>query len=396
MNIKYRIKSSKFDKNSYIEYLKALIALMNSNRKKLENINDINNKEQILKKELDYKMFINYSIFRYKSLRNYPEIEEEGKNIINLNLVEDSLESIKNLITSENKITNNDLIKKLIYENILNIYIQFCFLEYNKDNYEQKKINFLDTFLLLLKESNNSENKIPFINEAIVIFFLQIIVQFFNNNDKSQTTLEKYLVNNNLFKYLLELKFEPNDAHSSFYDNQFKFFVTLEESFKQFIIKIFSEKNIFEHLLENVMKYAFANINPNNNEVDLEGFVDFCKDYIKIDNKDIFVNTIKKLFFIVSKEKIEDKEDKDKEKEKEKDKEKEEKEKEKEKEEKEENEKIYILRLKPEYQKEIDNIKEELNRGELNQKVEDELKSKKTKSNKSKVNNTTRKNIIFK
>ena len=117
-------------------------------------------------------------------------------------------------------------------------------------------------------------------------------MQFFNYNDKSQETLNQYLVNNNLFKFLLDLKFEPNDAHSSFYDNQFKFFVTLEESFKQFIIKIFSEKNIFEHLLESVIKYAFANINPKNNEVDLEGFVEFCKDYIRIDNKDIYLESI--------------------------------------------------------------------------------------------------------
>ena len=110
-----------------------------------------------------------------------------------------------------------------------------------------------------------------------------------------------------MFKYLLELRFNPKETNSSFYDNQFKSFVTLEESFKQFIIKIFSEKNIFSNLLESIFKYAFANINPNNNEVNLEGFIDLCKDYIKIDNKDIFVNIIKKLFFIIEKDKPKEK-----------------------------------------------------------------------------------------
>ena len=432
MNIKYRIKSFGGDSLPYMEYLKSLIESMKQNREKL-NVNN-SSEEEILKTELDYKMFINYSIFKFKANRIYSDMVEEIKSITNLNLIEDSIECIKKLITKKKNKDNIELIKKLIYENILNIYIQFCFLEFNKSNYEEKKINFLDTFLLLLKEANNAEqndlNNLSYINEAIIIFCLQIIVQFFNNNDKSQEMLNQYLINNNLLKYLLDLKFNSNDASANFYDNQFKYFVTLEESFKQFIIKIFSEKNIFAHLLESVLKYAFANINPKNNEVDLEGFIDLCKDYIKIDNKDIFVNTIKKLFFIVQKEKNENKEeekdkeekDKDKEekdkKEKEKDKDKEEKdkkEKEKDKEEeikeekkeeeikekkineKEENKddkdnKIYLLRLKLEYQKEIENIKEELNKGELNQKdKEDDFKPKKSKTNKSKINNNTEK-----
>ena len=234
MNIKYRIKNfeSKGDIFPYLEeliksmrenrekffeakgdifpYLEELIKSMRENREKLK---DSNNEEEIFKKELDYKMYINYSIFRYKTHIKFSEIVDEKKCFIFFDLIDDSLNSLKELITKENKI-NIDLRKKLIYENILNIYIQFCFLEYNKKNFEEKKINFLDMFLLILKGGNNNNNNeqnlgnnIPYINEEIIIFCLQIIVQFFNYNDKSQETLNQYLSNNNMLKYLLELKF---------------------------------------------------------------------------------------------------------------------------------------------------------------------------------------------
>ena len=48
--------------------------------------------------------------------------------------------------------------------------------------------------------------------------------------------LEEYLITKNLFKYLLELKFNSEDTNSNFYDNQFRYFITLEESFRQFIL----------------------------------------------------------------------------------------------------------------------------------------------------------------
>ena len=414
MNIKYRIKAFE-EKNDIFPYIEELIKLIKENKERKKELN--NNIEDILKKELDYKIFMNYSIFRYKTHRDFSEIINDDKCIIFNNLIDDSLNSIKELITIDKNKISIELFKKLLYENILNIYIQFSFLEYNKKNFEEKKINFLDIFLLILKETNNNEqnisncNNIFYIDENIIIFFLQIIIQFFNNNDKSQETLNEYLINNNMFKYLLELRFNPKETNSSFYDNQFKSFVTLEESFKQFIIKIFSEKNIFSNLLESIFKYAFANINPNNNEVNLEGFIDLCKDYIKIDNKDIFVNIIKKLFFIIEKDKPKEK-DKEKEKEKEENKKEENKKEENKKEEKEKKEleekeiikiieneiveekkekqeddnKIYLLRLKPEYNKEIENIKEELNKGELNKNEDVDIKTKKNKNIKSKNN----------
>ena len=124
-----------------------------------------------------------------------------------------------------------------------------------------------------------------------------------------------------------------------------------------------------------------------NNEVDLEGFIELCKDYIKTDNKDIFINSIKKLFFIIEKEKSKNNNEKEKN---------EEKDKEKNKEENKEdnkiintnNDKIYLLRLKPEYQKEIDMIKEDLNKCEINKKQKEEVVSKQKKSKISKSKNT--------
>ena len=137
MNIKYRIKNFQA-KGDIFPYLEELIKSMRENREKLK---DSNNEEEIFKKELDYKMYINYSIFRYKTHIKFSEIVDEKKCFIFFDLIDDSLNLLKELITKDNKI-NIYLRKKLIYENILNIYIQFCFLEYNKKNFEEKKLIF--------------------------------------------------------------------------------------------------------------------------------------------------------------------------------------------------------------------------------------------------------------
>ena len=77
-----------------------------------------------------------------------------------------------------------------------------------------------------------------------------------------------------------------------------------------------------------------ANINPENYEIELENFVELCSDYVKIDNKDIFINSVKNIFDIMKKENK------------------------------------YLLKLKPELEKEIEKMKEEINKGEKNQKKE--------------------------
>ena len=304
MNIKYRIKSfeGKEDLLPYLEELLKEIKNLQEDKNKKIGIN----KEEILKKELNYIKFMNYSILRYKTLTKFYEIVDINKYtelIYNNNLIENSTNSIKELI-NEKDVINIELIKKLVYEHFLRTYILFCFLEHNKKNFEKEKIIFLDSFLFLLKESNNIYNtkNIFIYNEAIIIIGFQIIIQFFNSNDKSMEYLEEYLITKNLFKYLLELKFNSEDTNSNFYDNQFRYFITLEESFRQFISKIFSEKNIFSHLLESVFKYIFANINPENNEMELENFISLLSDYIKIDNKDIIINSIKNIFNVIKRE----------------------------------------------------------------------------------------------
>ena len=333
MNIKYRIKSFE-GKEDLLPYLEELF----TNIKKLEKEKNNINKEEILKKQLNYLKFMNYSILRYKTLTKFYEtvnINNYIDFIYNNNLIENSSNSIKDYINNKNEI-NAELIKNLIYENYLLIYILFCLLENSQKNFEKEKIIFLDSFLFLLKESNNiynTENKFIY-NEAIISLGLQIIIQFFNKNDKSEEHLKEYLIKENLFKYLLDIKFNSEDANNNFYENQFRYFITLEESFKQFILKIFSEKNLFGHLLESIFKYLMANINPENYEIDVENFVELCSDYLKKDNKDIFINSIKNVFDIIKKENK------------------------------------YLLKLKPELEKEIEKMKEEINKGEKNQKKE--------------------------
>ena len=352
MNIKYRIKTFE-EKKDLLPYLEEIMNII----KKLEE-NNKDNKEEILMKELSYIKFMNYSILRYKTLTNFYENEDINKytNFIHKNnLIENSANSIKDLINNKNVI-NIELINNLIYEHFLRVFILFCFLEYSKINFEKEKKIFLDAFLYLIKEYNNNDT-IFIYNEAIIIICLQIIIQFFDNNDKSEEIFKEYLINNNLFKYLLELKFNSKDAHSNFYENNFRYFVTLEETFKQFILKIFSEKKIFSHLLESVFKYALANMNPDNNEVDLESFIELFSDYIKLDNKDIFINSIKNIFNIIQREK--------------------------------DAQKIFLLKIKPEYEKDIEIIKEEINNGE------DNKKNKEKNIIKNNENNNNENNIII-
>ena len=56
------------------------------------------------------------------------------------------------------------------------------------------------------------------------------------------------------------MKFSPDNANIDFYDNKFKYFVTIDECFKQFIHKIFSEQSLHEHLLQNIFKYLLFNL----------------------------------------------------------------------------------------------------------------------------------------
>ena len=327
MNIKYRIKSFE-KKEDLLPYLKQLLDIIKKNQE-----NNNNNEEEKTKKELTYLMFMNYSIIRYKTLTNFYETVDINKYIDFIyenNLIENSSNAIKELMYKKEKI-NLELKKKLIYEHFLRIYILFCFLGHNKKNFEKEKKIFLDSFFYLINESKN--NEIYVLNEPIMILCLQIINEFFNSTDKSQEILYEYLYEKKMFEKILELKFNKIDAMSKLDENQLKYFVTLEECFKQFIFKIFSEKNLFCNLLRSIFKYIFANINPENDEIELDNFIDLCSDYIKIDNCDIFINSIKAYFDIIEKEEKN-------------------------------NNKIYLVRLKQENRTELEKLKEEIKKGE--------------------------------
>ena len=340
MNIDYRIKEFE-DKKDLLPYLKELIEQINSN--KISNVNNNMTDEEKILKELKCKKFMNYSILRYKTLNKnfYGTINLEAyKEFIDKNkLISNALLSIKELINNSkanNKNIKNKIILKLIYENVLTVYIIFCFLEHFKNSFEEEKKSFLETFLFQLKESYNEQN-LSFINEPILILCLQIIIQFFNPKDKSQELLITFLNDNNLLKYILDLKFSPESANIDFYDNKFKYFVTIDECFKQFIHKIFSEKALYEHLLQSIFKYLLANMEYENYEIDLDDFNSFCSDFIKMDNNDEYENAIKNLFNIVEKEA-------------------------KGKDSTGENKKTYSLRLKEEFRKEVDNMRNEINK----------------------------------
>ena len=74
------------------------------------------------------------------------------------------------------------------------------------------------------------------------------------------------------------------------------FWTTFKKCFKQFLHTIFSEKNLYEHLLKSIFKYAIANIECDNYEVSMDDFTDLLKDFIKSDNNIHFENVTLKLF----------------------------------------------------------------------------------------------------
>jgi hypothetical protein len=294
MNLEYRIKEFG-NNNDLLQYLSVFVDKINNN-----NNNNISEEEKY-KNELKYKRFMNYSILRYKTLNknfyNNINISSYNEFISKTKIVSNALISVQEVINkSKNNINNNHkMTMKLIYENILTVYIIFCFLDHCKKNFEEQKKFFLENFLLLLKESYNTQN-ICFINEPILILCLQIIIQFFNDSDNSLELLNQFLNDNNLLKLILDLKFNSEDANMDFYENKFKFFVTIDQCFKQFLHKIFSEKDLYEHLLESVFKYTIANIECDNYEINLDDFTNLLIDFIKIDNNKHFENVNLKLF----------------------------------------------------------------------------------------------------
>ena len=218
---------------------------------------------------------------------------------------------------------------------------------------------FLDVFMDLLKyESRIKSNNNSIINEQILLMLLLNSV----NNFDDITILVPYL-KDGLFTKIISLKYNKNDANINFYENKFKYFVTINECFNQFIKKIFTEEKMFQNLIEGVFKYAWANVKTEDNEIYVEDFMDLCSEFCK-DNEKIFEKALLNLFDIVE---IENANSKDLEKDKNKN-----------------NSSIskkvkYAFRLKPIYEKSIQNIKNELKILENKDKEKDKEKGKEKK-----------------
>ena len=111
--------------------------------------------------------------------------------------------------------------------------------------------------------------------------------------------LESYL-NQGLLNKILNLKFYKENANKNIFENKFKSFVILNECFKQFMLKIFSEENILQNLIESVLLYAWANLKKNNenDEIYLDDFIFLCSEYAEKYEK-TFKNALIKLFDVV-------------------------------------------------------------------------------------------------
>ena len=366
LNIEFRIE----ELNNKKEILESISSIQTKidNIKNEEDISLLSDEDKLVL-ELQYKMQINYSILRYHKTNNLlQENYEESfyEFITKNNLIKNDILSIKSYIPKENGIFQNyNLIRKLIYENLLSIYICFKFLNYFKKDFENEKKLFLDMFMDLLKydSENRNNNEIYIINEHILIMLLINI----NQNFDDIKVLIPYL-KEGLFTKIISLKFNKNDANINFNENKFKYFVTINECFKQFVIKIFSEEKMLQNLIEGVIKYAWANVKDENSEIYVEDFLDLCSEYAK-DNEELFEKALLNVFDIVE---IENNKNRTVEKDKDKDK-------------LNSTKKVkYAFRLKPMFEKSIQNIKNELKNPENKDKEKEKEKNKDKDKDKAK------------
>ena len=251
--------------------------------------------EKKLEKKLKIKMRVNYDILKYNQLNNifiyditkkYNISKSDTKTydfLINKNIVDKCITSIRNVI-SYNKHNNfnqfnNEKMRDLIYENFVSVYLCFKFMKQINKDFEKEKASFLDLFFdLIQNELENINPKKSIINETVLIIILLNII----DNFQDIKILEPYL-QKGLFTKLLHLKLYENDNYKTFYENKFKSHVTLNECFRHFVTKIFSEEKIMENLIEGLILYAYANLKyqNENKEIYLEDFLYLCSDYVE-------------------------------------------------------------------------------------------------------------------
>ena len=372
LDLVYKLQNFK-NEDELFNYLTSLqneiINIKSKTKKNLINDNDLIN-------EFQCKSLINNSILKYQSQKPYFLSKDTFyKFIVNNNIIEKNILEIKNIIKNENeklfinidKKIKYNIIRKIIYENFLSIYILFKFLKDYEKDFKKEKNLFLDIFINLLKYENNKKSKdYSLINENIIIILLLNIIHNFDNIDIIIPFLKE-----GLFSEIISLKFYKRNKYLK--HKYLTNYITLNECFKQFTIKIFREEKIFQNLLEGIFKYIIANL-TDNNEINFDNFLELCSELIKEDRQ-IFGEALLNTFDIIE---IDNKENKNND--------------------KDEDllNKKYILKIKYIFEKNIQSI-----RNELKNQEDKEKDTKLEKKINSEINNSyqlfseTNKNIFI-
>ena len=281
-SLNFRTILDKDEDNYLVDKLKKYFEDLNSNKN-----NILLNSDEKLEQELLIKMRINFTIQRYHQIFNaYYEDKVDLYNFIKkYNIVDYYISSLISLIKNMNtiSITNNSFnknkIDKLVFENIVTIYLCFKYLYNIKKDFDDEKKLYLDMMTQLLQyESENKNPNKSIINENILIMLLIIIIKTFNDIKILIPYLEKGLLAN-----ILRLKFNKRNSYKNFCENNFKSKVVLNECFNQFMLKIFSDENNLQHLIESVLLYVWTNLKSfsEKNEIYLEDFLHLFSDYVQ-------------------------------------------------------------------------------------------------------------------
>ena len=272
------------------------------NELNLNEKNFILNEDTKLEKELKIKMRINYNILSYHQISDiYLDNSTTIYNfIINNNITKKCVNSIRNVIDNYNKNKFKQIdkvkIKNFIYENLVTIYLCFKYINKIKKDFNNEKKIFLDLFFdLLQNESDASNQNKNILNANILIMFLLNIVNNFNDSKIFDSYLQKGLLTN-----LINLELTKEYTFNNFYENNFKLKVILDDCFKQFVHKIFSEDSIMEYIIERVILYAWANLKSKDEkrEIYLEDFLYLCSEYSEM-YPSIFKKVLMNIFDVV-------------------------------------------------------------------------------------------------
>ena len=295
----FRRQNIHFRTTINIDY--SIISILESELKELNKYsnNVLLNEQEKMNKELLIKRRINYMLM--KNLQALISISDSKIEICkffkNNKVIEKCVGSISKIISDYKKINfNNNLVHKLIYENVVSIFSFFKFWNRYKHDFENEKILFLNIFEEILNyESENTNPEKRIVDENIIIILLLNIIQNFDDINIIIPYLEK-----DLLSKILSLKFNKANSYQKLYENNFKLKVILNECFKQFVLKIFSENKILQTLIESVILYAWSNLKCHDviDEIYLEDFIYLCSDYAEKYGI-LFKNALIKIFDIV-------------------------------------------------------------------------------------------------